>query len=285
MDPKSTSGMLLAPPHHGGGAASFRMPSREPFPPLDEHLVRPEVTRDEMLRGRGIIAMPALPPHADRHCELDYVIRGNVKAGYIPSTELLTRVAGGSDFATDTCIRKDGKDPASGGRYLEELAFEVVNEQSPRDIREKAEDLAARGVRRMFAVFVKTGQVCEWSREKGEWRELDRDGVIEDECLGRPLRVGALLDAAEADDSVARALVDKGNPVIEAVSAAARREGKDQGLVEGQAQAILAVLAARGIAVSDGVRARILGCGDGVVIGRWIVRAATAARAEDVVAE
>ncbi len=288
MDPKSSYGMLLAPAHHGGGAA-LRLPDREGFPPVDQHLVRPEVTRNEVIRGRSLSAMPALPPHADRHCQLDYVIRGNVKAGYVPSTELLTRAAGGSDFATDTCVRKDGEDPTTGGRYLEELAFEVVNEQAPRDIREKAEDLVARGVRRVFAIFVKSGQVCEWSRESAGWRDLDRSGTIEDECLGRPLRVGALLDAAEADDSVAHALVDKRNPVIEALkeqaAVAARREGKDEGLIEGQVRAILSVLAARGLVVSDQARARILSCGDTALLGRWIVKAATAAAVEDVIAD
>jgi hypothetical protein len=29
-------------------------------PPLDQHLVVPEVTRDEMIRGRNVVAQPAL---------------------------------------------------------------------------------------------------------------------------------------------------------------------------------------------------------------------------------
>jgi hypothetical protein len=278
MDPKLSSGMVLAP--GASGTAAARLPAHEPFPPVDEHVVSPEVTRDELLRGRRVVALPALPPHADRHCELDYVLRGNVKPGYVPSTELLTRAARGSDFATDTCIRKEGQDPDSGRRYLEELAFEVVNEQSPRDIREKAEDLTARGVRRFFAIFVKTGQVREWSKEMAGWRELDREGVIEDECLRRPVSVKALLDAAEADNAVARALVDKHNPVIEAL----KEQTFSEGLVEGKASAILAVLAARGLKVRDDVRARILGCRDTAVLDRWLAKAAVAGVADEVVA-
>jgi hypothetical protein len=38
-----------------------------------------------------------------------------------------------------------------GRRYLEEVTFEIINEQSMKDIRDKAEDLTARGVRRVFA--------------------------------------------------------------------------------------------------------------------------------------
>jgi len=47
--------------------------------------------------------------------------------------------------------------------------------------------------------------------------------------------------------------------------------------------AILAVLAARGVEVREETRARILGCGEGAVLDRWSVGAATAASAEDVV--
>jgi len=248
--------------------------------------VEPE-TRDERIRGRAVLAMPAHPPHADRQFELSYALRGSIKPGYVGSTELLTRAGPGSDFATDACIRKAGTDPATGTRYLEELAFEVVNEQSARDVREKAEDLTARGVRHVIAIFVKTGKVCAWSNERHAWADLDLDGTLEDECLSRPIRVRALLDAAEADKAVAQALVEKHNPVIEDLKAETfaegRREGRDQGVVEGKAAAILAVLAARGLAVGEAVRARIAGCRDGAVLDRWIGRAAVADAAEDVV--
>ncbi len=127
--------------------------------------MKPE-TREELIRGRRVVAMPAHPPHADRHFGLDYVLGAHVVPGYVGSTDLLTRSAVSSDFATDTCVRRRGEDPRTGTRYLEELAFEVVNEQSPRDIREKAQDLATRGVRQVFAVFVKTGKVCVWSKSR-----------------------------------------------------------------------------------------------------------------------
>jgi hypothetical protein len=258
MDPKQTPRMFLAPSASGSTAA--RLPGRGAFPSPDEHLVTPEVTHDEVIRGRHVVAMPALPPHADRQASIDYVVLAHVKPGYVGSAELLTRVDEGSDFATDVCVRKEGNDPATGARYLEELSFEVVNEQSARDIREKAEDLSARGVRRVIAVFVKTGKVCQWSRSKGLWEPLDLDATLEDPCLSRPLLVRALLDAAEADDAVVRALADKHNPVIEALKDAGKKEGRDLGRNEGKAAAILAVLGARGIEVRGETRARILGC-------------------------
>ena len=214
MDPKlPSSDALLAPTSGSAGSAALRLPSAEDLPRVDQRLVRPE-TREEVVRGRHVMAMPSNPDHGDRHCELDYVIRAHVKEGYVGSTDLLTRSSVSSDFATDTCVRRAGIDPRTGARYLEELAFEIVNEQSLRDITERAEELTARGVRRLVAIFVKQGEVCEWSAKARGWRRLELDALFNDPTLARPFRVRELLDAAEADNAVARALVAKQNPVI-----------------------------------------------------------------------
>jgi hypothetical protein len=205
------------------------MPSVSEPPPIDEHLVEPE-TREQLLRGRRLVAMPAKPPHGDRHFRLDYVIGAHVKDGYVGSTDLLTRSAERSDFATDTCVRREGIDPTTNTRYLEELAFEVVNEQSLRDITEQAEDLSARGVRRLVAIFVKKGEACEWSAKKGEWKRLDPEETFSDPTLARPLRVRELLDAAEADNAVVRALLAKKNPLLAQILT----EGEKKGLAEGE---------------------------------------------------
>ncbi len=92
-------------------------------PRVDDHCVRPE-SRKEMVRGRVVMAAPALLPHGQRHCELDYVIRGSVADGYVSATDLLTRHGPSSNFATDTCVMREGIDPNTGVRWLEELAFE-----------------------------------------------------------------------------------------------------------------------------------------------------------------
>src|SRR5262249_39443118 len=105
----------------------------------------------------------------------------------------------------------------------------IVNEQSLRDVTEQAEDLIARGVRRVIAIFVKKGEVCEWSAKDGSWTLLDPKSTLSDSTLARPLRISELLDAAEADNAVARALLAKNNAVLAEIEA----EGRKQGLLEG----------------------------------------------------
>jgi hypothetical protein len=179
------------------------------------------------------MALPAKEPHAERHHELDYLLRGCIAPGYIGATDLLTRTGPESDFATDACIRRAGIDPNTGARYLEELAFEVVGEQSLKDITMRAEDLSRRGVRRVVAIFAKTGEVREWSPQMNAWRVIDPKSTFEDPTLTRPISVAALVDAAEADDAVVRALAAKKNRVIAAIEAASFERGIEQGLGRG----------------------------------------------------
>ena len=203
-----------------------------PHPPIDEHLVEPG-TRQEMLRGELIYATPTLPSHADRHFELNYLIRAHLAPGYIGASDLLTRVNAGSDFATDTSVRKRGIDPETGGRYLEELAFEVVSTQSMREMIMRAEDLSARGVRRLLAIFVRRNEVCEWSVAEHRFVPLSLDDQLEDPTLVRPLPLGALFDADLADDAVVDALDAKGNRRLRAIKARGYERGMRQGLRQG----------------------------------------------------
>jgi hypothetical protein len=269
MDPKpSSAGMLLAPPH-ASACGVVHLPSARAFPPLDQPIVRPE-TRDEMVRGRLLQAMPALPLHADQHFSLDYILGAHVKPGYVGSTDLLTRAQDSSNFATDTCIRKRGEDPTSRERYLEELSFEVVNTQSMGDITERAEDLITRGVRRVVAIFVRENKIREWSPQESAWQDLDLDGSLHDPVLATPLPLRALLEAAAAaDDVVARALLAKNNGVLVAAKTESRQEGVTEGrrdglrdgLIEGRrdglAEGIVAACDLLGIELTEERRAEV----------------------------
>ena len=59
-------------------------------------------------------------------------------------------------------------------------------------------------------------------------------------------------------------------------------KGQAEGRAEGRAEAILGVLDAKGIAVSDAVRERVTSSTDLVELDRWVRRAVGAERAEDL---
>ncbi len=61
-------------------------------------------------------------------------------------------------------------------------------------------------------------------------------------------------------------------------------EGEIEGRLKGQRDALLAVLKARGLAVSEEERAAIIGAEDAKVLERWIVQAATANSAAEALA-
>jgi hypothetical protein len=175
-------------------------------------------------------------------------------------------------------VYPDAPDPTTDHRQLEQLAFEIVSTQSLSNAGIKAAKLTARGVRRVFAIDVERSRALEWSAVLGTWRELDPAGHIEDPALEVPLPIDAIIHAAKADDAVQRALIAKGNPVLEAHVARHREEAK----AEGKAEALLAVLAARGIAVGAAERVRILGERDPQQLDRWLAEAATCAEVAEL---
>jgi hypothetical protein len=118
----------------------------------------------------------------------------------------------------------------------------------------------------VFAIDIERSRALEWSPELGTWRRLDAAGQIEDAALELPLPIEAMLHAARADDEIARALVARHNPVIEAVRAKDRAAAK--------AEAVLVVLAARKVAVGDAERRRILSEQDPAQLDRWLTEAA-----------
>jgi hypothetical protein len=82
------------------------------------------------------------------------------------------------------CIRREGIEPATGTRYLEELVIEIVHEEPLEALTERAEILTARGMRRVLAIFVGPEDVREW--KDGQWVLLDPNGTISDPVLAVP---------------------------------------------------------------------------------------------------
>lgn len=261
-------------PGADGGDRSLRAPG------IDDRLAPPE-TRIEYLDGIEIFAAPAGPPHATQHFDLTYVLGAHVARGYRGAVDMLTRTGETSDFAPDASVFPAEPDPKTGERQIEEIAFEVTAEQALAVPTDKARKLIQRGVRRVFCILVKQHRMLEWSRETDGWRPLPKGTVIEDPVLSRSLSIDAILDAAAADDAVARALLEKGVPALQ--EALAERE--KAGALQKARSAISAVLQARGLTMSEAVTTAIAACSDMPTLDRWLARAVTAESADEVTAE
>ncbi len=277
MDPKSDNPMIMAP-GTSSGARRVHLPGESSPPPVDEYLDTPEVTRYERLGDHRQVASPATEKHGDPHFHLDQLLGPHLAEGYVGSVDLKTRIDLKQEFASDTCVRKAGIDPETGTRYLEELVFEVVYKRSLHDTDARAQGLADRGVRRQIAIFVKTGEVKEWSAKSRGWRPLDLRRSLKDPCFVRPLPLRALFDAARSEVAMARALEAKNNPAIVEMKERSRAEGHAEGLVE----SLLAILEARGFEPSEEARERILATTDQETLERWVRRAVTATSLDDV---
>jgi len=172
----------------------------------------------------------------DPQCQLAYIVRACVAEGHVASTELLTRPDKGSDFATDVCERREGKESETQ-RYLEELSFEVANTHTLGDLKARARKLMKRGVRRLFSVMVREKVVQEWTG-RGGWKARFLDDEIRDRTLKKPLRIRAILEGAAADSLVAVALWEKREPYlvkpVEGKEATGRQKGRAEGRKKGR---------------------------------------------------
>jgi Uma2 family endonuclease len=268
--------------------ASARRPA-EPRPAVDDRLVMPG-TRYEILDGRVLFTPPADEPHGTMHLDLAAVLRAQVSAEYRGAVDMLTRTKEVGDHAPDASIYPKERDPVTGGRKLEELAFEIVSEQAMSVPTGKARDYLERGVRRVFCIDVGKLRVLEWSRSKADWEELPRDASISDACFVRPLPVRALVDAALVDDTVAEGLLAKKNRVLEAAIAKGEKRGEKRGETRGEArgelkakaQGLLQALTVRKIAATEADRARVLACSDTRQLDLWMSRALVATRRQEV---
>ena len=265
-------------------------PSRDAsveLPAVDEHIVVPDCGY-EIDDGEIVLVPPSLEPHAERHSKLAALLEAHAALELKVAVDMLTRTSVTSDRAPDASVYPRARDPRTGGRQLEHLAFEVVSTESLGHAGRKAASLADRGVRRVFAIDLKEVCVLEWAHDRGQWDPLDGDASISDPALVTPLPVRALLRDAEADYAVGRALVIKRNPAIEEARQESKAEGKSEGIAEGRvhglAEAVLAVLASRALALAPHEREQILGERDLARVERWLARVATCESAAELLA-
>lgn len=252
-------------------------------------------TRYEVIDGEVVYVSPADPPHASRHSKLSALLEAYVAPGFEAASDMLTRTSDKGDMAPDGSVYPSAPDPRTGGRQIEQLAFEVVSTESLAAAARKASALAARGVRRVFAIDVERQRGLEWSRETETWEILRPDATISDPAFALALPVHDLVAAVKADDAVARALLAKRNPVLVEALAAARVEGRAEGEAEGEAkgvakgeakgkaEAVLAVLASRGLRVDRATEAAIRTTRDVAILDRWLGRAAICRTVQELV--
>ncbi len=261
------------------------------WPQVDDYLDEPdEVNRWERIGEERREASPATADHGDPHFELDALLKAHLAAGYVGSVDLKTRINKKREYASDTCVRRAGIDPATGRRYLEELVFEVVYKRSKKDTKTRAEGFAARGVDRQIGIFVREETVHEWLKSKGDWGPpLDLGRGLRAPCLAVPLPLAALFDPVLAGEAATRALEAKDDPVIleikEKSEARGEMRGETRGETRGRAEALLTVLSARGFGLSGEVRERILATIDRQTLERWLRRAAAASSLDEVLVE
>lgn len=251
----------------------MRVPAPKTEPAVDDHFVR-EGARVEVVRGILLMVPPAEEPHATLHFSLAYVLAGHVAPGYVGAVDMLTRSSLDSDFAPDASVFPAERDPETGGRQLEELAFEVASTQPLDSAGEKARELTRRGVRRVFCLVVKHRRVLEWSTDTDSWSPLPDSSAIDDRCFVRPLPVRALVDSAAGDEAVIAAFIARGHPALAAIEA--------RGEARGTAHALVAVLTARGL-VPTPAEAAVIESADTAVLNGWLARAVSAASVAELI--
>ena len=254
------------------------------LPAVDKSLLAEGVPY-ELYDGVLVRVPPADETHATRHSKIAALLEAHVGAAFRVACDMLTRTAEKTNVAPDVSVYPRARDPETGGRQLEHLAFEVVVTESLSHAARKAGKLTARGVRRVFAIDVEQTRALEWSTELDDWTTLDPQALIEDPALAAPLPTSALLDEAKADDVVAQALLTKRNAVIEAALAHDRAEGEAKGRAEGKAEALVALLHARGVFLDSSQRIRLLAERNLERLDDWIARATTCTSLDELLAE
>src|SRR5689334_1479355 len=99
------------------------------LPAIDDHVVVPE-SGYELDDGKLVLVSPALEPHADRHSKLAALLEAHVADDFNVAVDMLTRTSQTNDRAPDASVYPCERDPRTGGRQLEHLAFELASSES-----------------------------------------------------------------------------------------------------------------------------------------------------------
>jgi len=152
--------------------------------------------------------------------------------------------------------------------------------QDEQTLADKIADLLAHGTRHVWVVRLSGPRRVEIHEPGAAPRVVGADGVLSAPgVLQNPVPVAALFDRDAAHSATLRNLLQRrGYESLEDVLAEGRREGAERGKVE----AVLSVLEARGLALTDAQRDLISSCRDAATLERWLRGAVTASSVEDL---
>jgi hypothetical protein len=169
------------------------------------------------------------------------------------------------------------------------LAVEYADTgQEEEQLAAKIQDLLAAGTRYIWVVRLVGPRRVE-VHEPGKGVRIARPGdeLLAPGILANPVPVEALYNREVAQDLVLRNLLQRqGYDSLEAVRAEGEAQGEARGEARGEVQAlqnsIVAVLAARGLTVSEDLRALLDACTDPNLLKSLLRRAATATSPDEV---
>lgn len=160
--------------------------------------------------------------------------------------------------------------------------------QDEAELRAKIVELHAAGTRHVWVVrLVGTPRVEVHDKGAPVRTAVPGQMLTAPGVLHNPVRVEALFDREAAHETaLANLLQRKGYSDLDAVRAEGREEGRDAGRDEGREEALqLALktaLTARGWTLDAEQSSRVAACHDVATLTRWIARAVTAPRCDDV---
>ncbi len=165
---------------------------------------------------------------------------------------------------------------------IPKLAVEYADTgQDEDELARKIEDLLTAGTKHVWVVRlngprrVDVHEPDQPVRQVLPGEKLEAPGV-----LSQPVLVEALYDLDVAGEVNFRHVLRRltGHESLDGV----RAEGRTEGKAEGKAEAVLSVLEARGIAVSESERKRILMCSDLQILDHWLRQAMTATSVDEL---
>jgi len=118
-----------------------------------------------------------------------------------------------------------------------------------------------------------------------EISDLPTDDPQRQPLLEILVEVRYLLRYEQAQDAEEQEFMTQLRQQFEQFKADLRNEATLLGVRQGRAEGVLTLLAARGVQVSEATRKQILGCKDLATLDRWLIRAASATSASEVIAE